>query len=196
MLPPHDLLPAHCFQLNGQHYLAAGRGAGDLAAMGEGAFSPVCVRYAWPLFGPRRPFFPAMAVDDFGALYRGLDAIDWLIAGGLLFPRSDAAGTWPDGSEDQLFVKELDLAAPPLAYAAAEAEFPGVRLTAAIDIVEMADFALAPGGNFPARLLSAIPALRLNAAVPFSKAVLLIPQAAANPRAIPLDSVAPLARSS
>src|SRR3990172_153795 len=190
MVVPHDLLLAHCFQLNGQHYLVTGSGAGDLAALGEGAFSPVYVRYSYPLFGSRRPFFPAMAADDRGALYRGLDAIDWLIASGLLFPRSDAAGLWPDGSEDQLFVKELDLAVPPLAYAAAaEAEFPGVRLTAAIEIVEKATFALAPGANFPARLLSAIPAFQLNAAVPFTRATQLIPQAAANPRTIPLDAL-------
>ncbi|MEK6575423.1 MAG: hypothetical protein AABZ58_14030 [Chloroflexota bacterium] len=187
MLPPHELLPAHCVQLSGQYYLATGDGAGDLAALGAGAFSPVFIRYAYPRFETRRPFFPAMAADDRGALYRGLDAIDWLIASGLLFPRSDAAGMGPDGSEDQLFVKELDLAVPPLAYAAAtEAEFPGVRLTAAIEIVEKATFALAPGANFPARLLSAIPAFQLNAAVPFTRATQLIPQAVVNARTISL----------
>lgn len=187
MVVPHELLPAHCFQLSGRYYLAAGSGAGDLAALGAGAFTPTCIRYAYPRFETRRPFFPAMAADDRGDLYRGLDAIDWLADQGLLFPRADVAGMWPDGSEDQLFVKELDLAVPMLAYAAASlAALPGQRLTAAIEIVENTTFALAPGGNFPARLLSAIPAFQLNAALLDSRAARLIPQAVANPRTIPL----------
>ncbi|MBM4425115.1 MAG: hypothetical protein FJ030_17335 [Chloroflexi bacterium] len=194
MLPPHETLPAHCFQLDGQHYLATGNGAGALAASGQGAFTPAHIRYAYPQLETRRPFFPAMAADDVGKLYRGLDSIDWLIANGLLFPRADVSGLWPDAAADQLFIKELDLAVPPLAFASpSESDFPGVPLTAAIEIIENTTFALAPDGNFPARLLSAIPAFQLNAAIPIHQSIRLIPQAVASaPRAIPFNSLGDL----
>jgi hypothetical protein len=190
MLPAHETLPARCFHLTGQYYLATGNNAGNLTALGENAFAPACIRYAFPYLGTHRPFFVTLAADDRGKLYRGLDAIDWIAGEGLLYPRSDAAGLWPDGTEGQLFLKELDLAVPLFAFASpSESDFPGARLTAAIELVESAPFVLAPGGNFPARLLSAIPALQLNAAVPFSKTLPLIPLAAATPSVISLDSI-------
>ena len=187
MLPPPDSLSAYALQLDGQYYLARGAGAPALAALGQDAFSPVSIRYAFPHFATRRPFFPALAADDRGRRYRGLEAIDWLSSSGLLFPRADALGVWSDGVEDQLFIKELDLAVPMLSYAApseAPADFPGHLLAAAIEIVENTTFALAPGGNFPIRLLSAIPALQLNAASLNSRTARLIPQVAANPRTL------------
>jgi len=190
MVAPHEILPAHCFQLTGQYYLASGKDAGNLAALGENTFTPAYIRYAFPRLGTHRPFFVTLAADDRGQLRRGLDAVDWIASEGLLYPRSDAAGLWPDGADDQLFLKELDLAVPLFAFASpGESDFPGVRLTAAIELVENAHFVLAPGGNFPARLLSAIPALQLNVAVPFSKIIPLLPQAAAAPRPFPLDTV-------
>lgn len=194
MIAPFDLIESvYCLQLNGGYYLVRSNTAGSLAALAAlapAAFTPVYLRYAFPQYGTLRPFFPAMVADDWGKLYRGLDCLDWLINNGLLYPRSDVAGLWPDGTEDQFVIKKLDLSLTLSAYVTATtSEFPGQILTAAIELVESATFVLAPGGNFPARLGSAIPIFQLNAALPFSKTIPLIPQVAANPHVINLDSV-------
>jgi len=193
MFPSHELLAVHCLQLDGLHYLVRANNAEQLATFitrGQGAFTPVYSRYAFSQHATLRPFFPAMVADDWGKLSRGLDCIDWLTNFGLLYPRSDVVGLWYDGTEDQFVVKELDLGLNLSVYASAtESEFPGQLLTAAIELVESATFVLAPGGNFPARLSSAIPTFQLNAALPFSKTIPLIPQAAANPHVIELDSI-------
>jgi len=70
-----------------------------------------------------------------------------------------------------------------------ETDFPGVPLYAALEFVEAmrTTFALAPGGNFPARLLSAIPAFQVNAAIPPAQLAQWVPQAVASPRTIGLD---------
>ncbi len=163
MFPPHEEFPFHFFQLNGLNYLARGDGAADLAALTESHFTPVFARYAFLQINTLRPFFPTMAADDRGSLYRGLDAFDWIAESGMLFPRSDAMGLWNDGSEDQLFLKELDLAVPPLIYISPSADqFPGVRLAAAVEIVSDAAFAIAPGGGFPHRIAASVSTFQLN----------------------------------
>lgn len=163
MLPSHDLLPFYCFQFSGLNYLTRGNGDAILAALADSHFAPVCVRYAFLYSGTLQPFFPTMAADDRGALYRGLDAFDWMRESGLLFPRSDAMGVWSDGSEDQLFLKQLDLAVSPALFASPSADqFPGVRLAAAVEIVNDAAVAIARAGGFPTRIASSIPTFQLR----------------------------------
>lgn len=158
----HEEFPFHAFQLNGLNYLARGDGAADLAALTESHFTPVFVRYAFSQFNTLRPFFPTMAADDRGSLYRGLDAFDWITESGLLFPRSDAMGLWSDGSEDQLFLKELDLAVPPLIFVSPSVDRFGDRLAAAVEIVGDAVFAIAPGGGFPNRIAASVPTFQMH----------------------------------
>ena len=62
-----------------------------------------------------------------------------------------------------------------------------MQLYAALEYVNNSTFALAPGGNFPARVLSAIPAFQVNAAVSPAQLAQLIPPVAASPRVVGLD---------
>jgi hypothetical protein len=188
MIVPFETLQAHCLRFEEHLYLVQGAGAEAFLAAGQGTFAPVYVRYAFLCYGTLRPFFVTLAADDRGQLYRGFEAIDWIANSGLLFPRSDAEGVYADGSDDLFPLKELDLGVSILAYASrSETEFPGAQLYAALEFVSEATFALAPGGNFPARLLSAIPAIQVNAALPPAQLARLIPQVAASPRIIGLD---------
>lgn len=192
MQPPYERFEAHCFQFGAHHYLAMGEDPGRLAGPGQGAFTPVCLRYAYPRFETRRPFFPYLTADDWGHLYRGFEAIDWLVSNGLLYPRADAAGVWIDGSQDQVFVKDLDLAVPMTVYAAASedmAVFPGHAVRAVVEVVANADFAVAPGANVPLRLAAALPAFQMHARVPARTAMALLTAALSDPRRVGLDEV-------
>lgn len=186
---PADLVQAFCFQLEGQWFLVKGIDAQTLAQLGEGAFSPVWVRYAFRQLGTHQPFFPTVGIDDRGKLHRDLELIDWLTSYGLLYPRADVDGLLYNGEAWQFVLKELDLGLPMLPFAVTGPDdFPGRLLTAAIELVADVRFAIAPGGNYPIRLASTIPVLQLNNAVPLAKALQLIPQAAADPRLIDLDA--------
>lgn len=190
MFPLHEEFPFHFFQLNGLNYLARGDGATDLAALTESHFTPVFARYAFLQFNTLRPFFPTMAADDRGSLYRGLDAFDWIAESGLLFPRSDAMGLWSDGSEDQLFLKELDLALPPLIFISPSVDhFPGDRLAAAVEIVSDAAFAIAPGGGFPNRIAASVPTFQMHRELIGIIALQLLPQVVTHPRTITFDHI-------
>ncbi|MEK7323902.1 MAG: hypothetical protein AAB217_01440 [Chloroflexota bacterium] len=192
MLPPHETFSYYCLSLGTLTFVVSGDGAGHLAGLAARSFSPVVVRYAYPRFETRAPFFPFMAADDVGTLYRGLDALDWMAQGGLLYPRSDAMGLQADGSEDQLFLKELDLAVPPIPFVAAtpgEDGFPGSPLAAAVEIVAQSDWAITPGGNFPARLAACVPTFQLHADLIGLTAFDLIPHVLANPRPISLEAL-------
>jgi hypothetical protein len=193
LVPVERIETSYFVELDRLHYLVRSQSAEHLrnfVQTGQGAYAPVYLRYAFLQYGTLRPFFPAMVADDWGKLWRGLECIDWLASNGLLYPRSDVSGLWYDGSDDQFVIKELDLALSYSIYAStSESDFPGQLISAALEIVESAAFGLAPGGNFPARLSSAIPTFQLNAALPFSKTVPLLPQAIASPHVIDLDSI-------
>ena len=151
-------------------------------------FTPVFVRYGFSQSIPCA-FFPEMAADDRGGLYRGVDAFDWIAEGVLLFPRSDAMGLWGDGSEDQLFLKELDLAVPPLIYISPSADRFGDRLAAAVEIVSDAAFAIAPAGGFPNRIAASVPTFQMHRELIGILALQLLPQAIAHPRTITFDHI-------
>ena len=158
MLPPHETLPYRLLRAGALTYLVS-----DLTA---DAPSGVCLRYAYPRLYSREPFFPTMTADDWGTLYRGMNAVDWLIASGPMYPRSDVMGLRPDATADQLFLKELDLAVPPMIYVAASVEsFPGEPVAAAVEIATHLPYALAPGGQFPARIQAATPTFQMHAAL-------------------------------
>lgn len=189
MFPPHEEFPFHFFRLNGLNYLARGEGAADLAALTDSHFTPVFVRYAFLQFNTLRPFFPTMAADDRGGLYRGLDAFDWIAESGMLFPRSDAMGVWSDGSEDQLFLKELDLAVSPMIYISSSADRFGDRLAAAVEIVTDAAFAIAPAGGFPNRIATSVPTFQMHRDLIGILALQLLTQVVVHPRTITFDHI-------
>lgn len=186
MHPAQEIFPYYYFQLDTLNFIASGEGAKLLAVSG---FSPVLIRYAFPIYGTHSPFFPAMAADDRGAVYRGLEAFDWIVERGLLYPRSDVMGLRADGSEDQKFLKELDLGLPALAYVSpAESAFPSHLLAAAIEVVSQSEYAITPGGDFPTRLSTIVPVFQLHVAA-LARAGELLPEALSNPRSIPLVEV-------
>ncbi|MEK7324316.1 MAG: hypothetical protein AAB217_03550 [Chloroflexota bacterium] len=59
-LPPHETFPYHCLILGTLALVVNGEGADHLARLTPRSFSPVVVRYAYPRFETRAPFFPAM----------------------------------------------------------------------------------------------------------------------------------------
>jgi hypothetical protein len=194
MHPPYETFHAHALLIEGHYDLAIGQGAAVLEAQDLGSFRTAGVRYAFPRFGTLRPFFVTMAADDRGKLYKGLDAIDWIANNGLLFPRADVAGQWADGHEDQFVIKELDLGLSVHVFASqSETDFPGLQVHAAMEFVDpaVASFAVAPGGNFPARLQAALPVFQVNAGLSFSQLSQLIPKAAASPRLFTMDEAEP-----
>jgi hypothetical protein len=184
MLLPHESFPYHCFQLGTFHLVATGAGAERLAA---GGYTPVFIRYAFPLYGTHAPLCPVMAADDRGGIYRGLDAYDWIAERGLLFPRSDVVGLLADGKEHQCFLKELDLGVAALAFVAAspgEAGF-GQPLAAAVEVVPHSEWAITPGGDFPTRLAAIVPTFQLHRHA-LSRAGELLADVLGHPRSIPL----------
>ena len=186
MHPAHETFPYYGFQLGALNLVTTGEGAERLAG---GGFSPVLIRYAFPLYGTHAPLFPIMAADDRGAVYRGLAAFDWIAGRGLLFPRSDVMGLRADGSEDQKFLKELDLGIPAMAYASmTESAFPGHLLAAAIEVVSQSEYAITPGGDFPARLSTIVPVFQLHVDALW-RASELLPAVLSNPRSVALAEV-------
>lgn len=188
MLPLAEKFDYVAFEWGGRRLLAAGPGANRLASFGRHAFTPVCLRYAFLLYTSRQPFFPTLAADDLGVRYKDLQAFDWLSESGLLYPRADAVGVHADGTQDQLFLKELDLAVPAVPYVSAgEGEFPGWPVSAALQVVAEGDFAICPGGNFPPRLLAILPAVQLHVRIIGARLESILPRLLAVNAPIGLD---------
>ncbi|GEM_PF-845475 len=78
---------------------------------------------------------PSLARDDFRRVYRGKDALEFLLHKGDLFPRGDVAG-WrvSNGEWEDRFIKQIDLARPPAAFVCIEGRCGGplARLDAAL----------------------------------------------------------------
>jgi hypothetical protein len=128
---------------------------GNVAASREPSFGPpLYLRFAFaPALG-HDYLIPENVIEDRGLEIPAPDAYDWIEGRGTLFPRADVVGLTPAGQPIQRFLKELDLAAPPLAFAArAPEEFPGAQIALAV---------LGPDAPpLPALLARAVPALTL-----------------------------------
>lgn len=104
------------------------------AAGREEAFGPpVYVRFAFaPTIG-KELLVPEKVVDDWGNEFSGPEIYEWIEKRGSMFPRADVVGATPEGTLRQKFMKELDLAAAPAAFAARTAnEYPGVPIALAL----------------------------------------------------------------
>jgi hypothetical protein len=127
-MPPAPItVEAACLTLQAHHLLTfEALPVGRCPAFGP----PVYLRFAFaPVYGSDY-LVPDKIVDDRGLEISAPEAYDWLEARGDAFPRADVVGQTPQGRPLQRFVKELDLAAPPLAFAARSPdEFPGARLS-------------------------------------------------------------------
>lgn len=126
MLAAPITVEAVCVAVGAQHVLVFGETpAGRFVSFGP----PIYLRFAFAPALEGEPLIPACVVDDRGLEIAAPEAYDWLEARGALYPRADVIGLTPAGQPLQRFVKELDLAIPPAAYAArSPEEFPGQRL--------------------------------------------------------------------
>ena len=121
-------------------------GAGETLAQGE-----ITVRYGIALLGkPHRCLVPDLVVADRGEILTGEAAWHFIMERGHLFPRADVLGYGGDGADEELFLKELDLALPfaVFAYRDAADTLPLARLDALIT---------AEADSFPKRLLEHLP---------------------------------------
>lgn len=126
-LPAPITLPAACLTVEGQHVLAFDSiPPGQYVAFGP----PVYLRFAFaPVIG-HDLLIPAGLVEDRGWEIAAPEVYDWIETRGTQYPRADVLGLTPDGRQLNIFLKELDLAARPLAFAAPSPdEFPGLPLS-------------------------------------------------------------------
>ena len=124
------------------HALARGK----VAAQGE-----LIVRYGISILGkPQYRLVPDLVVADRGELLVGESAWHFITEHGHLFPRADVCGRMADGTDEMLFLKQLDLALPFAVYAYEDGA--DVKPLARIDALIAHD-----ASAFPKRLLEHLP---------------------------------------
>ncbi|HJN42122.1 MAG TPA: hypothetical protein QF589_08430 [Anaerolineales bacterium] len=136
LTPPIEKLQAHFVQHREHNFLLSGDGAEAFASLGADCCGPVIfVRYGVALAAGRGIFIPARAVHDYGRVYDGMAALDWMVKSGLQHPRADAIGLCDDGSAVTFLLRELDLAIAPTVFASGDAnDFPGSRVAASVHL--------------------------------------------------------------
>jgi len=134
--PPIEKLTAYFVQQREHNFLLSGDGAEAIASLGAGYCGPtIFVRYGVAIAAGREIFIPSRAVHDYGRVYDGMAALDWMVKSGLQHPRADAIGLCDDGSAITLMLRELDLAIAPTVFVSAEAgDFPGCRVAASVHL--------------------------------------------------------------
>ncbi len=136
LTPPIEKLQAYFVQHRDHNFLLSGDGAEAIASLGADYCGPrIFVRYGVVMAAGRGIFMPARAVRDYGRVYDGMAALDWMLKSGLQYPRADAIGLCEDGSVITFMLRELDLAIAPTVFVGAEADdFPGSRVTVSVHI--------------------------------------------------------------
>lgn len=67
------------------------------------------LRFAFVTQGREEHIFPAFLLDDWGAEIKGAKLYDWFAENAHQFPRAEIFGFEQDGSQTQLFVRELEI---------------------------------------------------------------------------------------
>lgn len=120
----------------------------DTMEVARGAF---VIRYGVRFLGKsHRSIVPGLVVLDYGDMLTGEAAWEFLQKRSNLHPRAEVAGYRDDGSDDLVFVRQLDLAIPPqpLVYADAASNQPLARPVVLI---------AAPDADIPPRLSQCLP---------------------------------------
>jgi hypothetical protein len=95
---------------SGQHALAHAVDVSDVEVVASGTF---VVRYGIPFLGkPHIPIVPGLLVLDYGDIFTGEAAWDFLYKRSNLYPRAEVFGYRSDGRDDMIIVRSLDLALP------------------------------------------------------------------------------------
>lgn len=136
LTPPIEKIQAHFVQYKGLNFLLSGDGTEAIASRGTNCFGPsILGRYGVAMAAGLEFFFPARTVDDYGCVYDGQAALDWIVKSGLRHPRADAIGLREDGSPETLMLRQLDLGVPLGVFVSARrGEFPGIRAAASVHI--------------------------------------------------------------
>lgn len=83
------------------------------------------VRYGVRFLGKSHlSIVPGLLVLDYGDMLTGEDAWDFLLNRSNLYPRAEVAGYRNDGTDDMVFLRQLDLAIPPMPLVFTDAESP------------------------------------------------------------------------
>jgi hypothetical protein len=117
---------------SGDHYLLATEPYPDAETLGIGRW---IIRYGIAYLGkPHYSIVPGLLALDYGEFLTGEDAWHFLLHRSNLYPRADVVGYRNDGTEDMVFVKQLDLmcAFHILAYPDASATAPLAQISAII----------------------------------------------------------------
>ena len=95
---------------------------------------PICyVHYGLRSLKVQDIMFPVRVVSDYGAVYTGMKAIDWIIKKGLAHPRADVDCVSSNVTMTSCMLRELDLSVVPVTYVSTDpADFPGKRVSAVI----------------------------------------------------------------
>jgi hypothetical protein len=125
------------------------------------------IRYATAFLYEPDTFYIQRIVDDFGRDFRGQDAIDFAYQKGDAYPRATVLGVRASsGADEQIFLKQLDLARPmlPVIYSTADASIPVAQINAAVwvdDAVSAWHRAGDDDPHFSADLIRAVPGYAL-----------------------------------
>jgi hypothetical protein len=125
------------------------------------------VCYALPFLYERDSLLPQLVVDDFRRMHHGRVALEFMIRRGDAFPRADVVGRRVStGQRADLFLKQLDLAAPLEAYVYShlDALLPLARLDMVVQVDDaIPDWsALTDDEAVPSLLRQAVPCYRIN----------------------------------
>jgi hypothetical protein len=120
------------------------------------------IRYAMPFIYEPDAFYVQRIVDDFGRDFRGDDAFDFAYSKGDAFPRASVLGIRAStGEDEQIFLKQLDLARPmlPIVYASSQELIPITQINAAVWLDAAANWHRieTEDSPFPEELTRAIP---------------------------------------
>ncbi len=166
--PPSDDVEGILIQLEGRPRVVLVRDAPSDSLPGEVIHSGrMVVCYALPFLYERDSLLPQLVVDDFRRMYHGRAALEFMIQRGDAFPRADVIGRRVStGRRADLFLKQLDLAAPLEAYVYIHLE--ALRPLARLDMAVWVDEAalgwakLADDSLVPGLLQQAVPCYQIN----------------------------------
>jgi hypothetical protein len=134
--PPVETL--HCCLVRKKQYRFLVRGIRSLRLVDASyrVVGPTTnVRYGLHSLKIQDTIFPIRVVSDYGAVYTGMNVIDWIIKKGLSHPRADVDCVMSDGTIISCMLRDLNLSVVPVVHVGADSDkLPGKHVSAIISI--------------------------------------------------------------
>ncbi|MDP6770310.1 MAG: hypothetical protein QF704_06405 [Anaerolineales bacterium] len=134
--PPVEAL--YCYLVRNKQHRFLVRGIRTIAPVDTSykVVGPIThVRYALNSLKIQATIFPMRVVSDYGGVYTGMNAIDWIIKKGLSYPRSDVDCVMSDGTIISCMLRDLNLSVVPVVHVGADSDkLPGKHVSAIISI--------------------------------------------------------------